>query len=154
MNRSILPILVLGLLLLSVFSGWAAEVNPTEAEAVAEIERRGDTVTVDEKSPDRPIIGVDLHRTPWTEDRDQVTDVALQHIEVLTRLQVLQLSGTKVTDAGLEHLKSLTRLQTLSLGRPGLRMLEREYSKDWPTSDRSTWQARKSPTQGYGTSGG
>ena len=64
MNRIVALMLVLGLSLAVVASGWAAEVNPEQAKAVAEIEKLGGKVTVDEKSPDKPVIGVDLTWTP------------------------------------------------------------------------------------------
>ena len=37
------------------------------------------------------------------------------HLKGLTKLSVLDLSGTQVTDAGLAHLKGLTKLSVLDL---------------------------------------
>ncbi len=42
-------------------------------------------------------------------------DSGLEHLEGLSKLEVLLLSYTKVTDAGLEHLKGLTSLKVLDL---------------------------------------
>ena len=107
MHRIVVLIQVLSLAV--VASGYAAEVNPTEAKVVAEIEELGGKVTIDEKSPEKPVVGVDLKGT-------QVTDIGLAHLEGLTKLQSLDLYGTKVTDAGLERLKGLSELQVLWVG--------------------------------------
>ena len=106
MNRIAPLMLVLGLLLAVVGSGWAAEMNPEQAKAVAEIEKLGGKVIVDEKS--QAVIGVSLRKT-------EVTDAGLVHLKGLTNLEELDLGKTKVTDAGLEHLQGLTKLQWLSL---------------------------------------
>ncbi len=79
-----------------------------QAKAIAEIEKLGGKVTVDKKSPGKPVIRVDLHGS-------EVTDAALEHVKGLTELQTLNLWQTKVTDAGLVHLKGLTKLQGLDL---------------------------------------
>lgn len=44
-----------------------------------------------------------------------VTDVGLEHIKGLTKLNTLDLNNTQVTDAGLEYLKGLTQLEDLDL---------------------------------------
>jgi len=44
-----------------------------------------------------------------------VGDVALEHVERLTELRSLELSGPQVTDVGLENLKGLTKLEWLGL---------------------------------------
>jgi S1-C subfamily serine protease len=83
--------------------------HPKDAgKAIAAIEKLGGKVTFDEKSPNRPVISVDLNRT-------KVTDEELLHLKTLTSLQTLSLTGTKVTDSGLVHLKGLTSLQMLGL---------------------------------------
>ena len=43
-------------------------------------------------------------------------DAEMVHLKGLTKLQTLELFGSKVTDAGLVHLKGLTGLQTFYLG--------------------------------------
>ena len=60
MNRIVALLLVLGLPLVVVASGYAAEANPEQAKAIAEVKKLGGKVTVDEKSPDQPVIGVKL----------------------------------------------------------------------------------------------
>ncbi len=45
----------------------------------------------------------------------QVTDAGLEHVKKLVHLERLFLDGTGVTDAGLEHLKGLTELRVLQL---------------------------------------
>ena len=71
--------------------------------AVAEIERLGGTVEVDETRPEKPVISVDLNRT-------KVTDAGLENLKGLTKRKELDLRFTKVTDTGLVHLKGLTEL--------------------------------------------
>ena len=46
-----------------------------------------------------------------------VTDAGLVHLEGLTDLTFLYLSGTRVTDAGLVHLKGLSKLSGVTLPR-------------------------------------
>ena len=108
MNRLVVLMRVLGLSLAVGASSWAAEANPEQTKAIAEIEKLGGQVTLDEKSPDKAVIGVDLTKT-------KVTDAELVHFKGLTNLQRLVLSNTKVTGVGLQHLKGLTRLETLNL---------------------------------------
>ena len=108
MNRIMLPMLLLGLSLSPVLC-WAAETSADKAKAIAEIERLGGKVTVNDRSPDKPVIGVDLSYTT-------VTDAAMEYLMDLTDLQSLNLYHTKVTGAGLTHLKGLTKLQSLDLG--------------------------------------
>jgi len=110
MNRIAVAMHVLNLSLAVAVPARAAEPNPQAAKAVAEIEKLGGRVTIDENSPDKPVIGVDLEHT-------RVTDAGLEHLKGLTKLQTLDLQGTSVTDAGLEHLKGLVRLKELDLSR-------------------------------------
>jgi len=101
--------LALGFSLAVVASGWAAEVNPEQAKAIAEIEKLGGRVTLDEKSPSKPVIGVNLTCSL------KVTDAGLVHLKGLTTLRSLNLGNTKATDAGLEHLRGLADLHKLIL---------------------------------------
>ena len=123
MNRITIPIM-LGVGLALVFSGCTPEPTskPSEtaaetgqpkaipeadqAKAIAEIEKLGGRVTVDAKSPDEPVIEVELPSS-------KVTDAELQHFAGLAQLQVLDLNGTKITDAGVQHLIRLSKLQQL-----------------------------------------
>ena len=101
MNRFAVLMVTLGLSLASIPWGWAAEPSPDQATAIAEIRKLQGKVTVDEDSPDKPAIGVNLAGT-------QVTDDGLQQLEGLTQLKSVNLSNTAVGDAGLEHLEGLT----------------------------------------------
>ena len=107
MSRATFPMLIMGLSLAPALC-WGAGPNDDQARAIAAIEKLGDKVTVDEKSPDKPAIGVNLTKT-------EVMDAGLVHLERLTQLQWLDLGGTQVTDAGLKHLEGLTQLQWLGL---------------------------------------
>ena len=130
MYRIVLPFLMLGLLLAPIFC-WAAEPKTDQARAIAEIEKLGGKVTVDEKSPGKPVISVDLNacsvrdtglhclradrlRKPDLSIGD-ITDDLLVQLEGLTQLQVLALGGNHITDAGLKPLRGLTQLRELHL---------------------------------------
>jgi hypothetical protein len=130
MKRIVALMLVLGLLLAVVGMGWAAEAGSEQTKAVAEIEKLGGKVIVEEKS--QAVIGVSLRKTDVTDaglvhlkgltnleeldlERTNVTDAGLEHLQGLTKLQWLGLAGTKVTDAGLERLRGLAKLQWLGL---------------------------------------
>jgi hypothetical protein len=108
MNRLAVPILAFGLLVAVMSSVSAAEPNAEQAKAVAEIEKLGGRVKVDEKSPGKPVILVYL-------DGTQVTDAGLEHLKGLSQLRTLNLKDTQVTDAGLKRLKGLSQLQSLDL---------------------------------------
>ena len=82
--------------------------NASQDAAVTAIEELGGHVTIDTKSPNRPVTAVNLFRT-------QVTDPGLVHLKGMTKLDLLILSDTQVTAAGLMHLKGLTNLERLNL---------------------------------------
>jgi hypothetical protein len=111
---------------------WAVEPTAGQTQAIAEIEKLGGKVTVDEKRPGKPVIEVDLASTEVTDagleplrgllhviglslDNTHVTDTGLRHIEGLTQLVVLSLNKTQVTDAGMNRLQKLPLLRALSL---------------------------------------
>ncbi len=73
--------------------------NALQDAAIAAIRKLGGRVTIDTKSPDRPVTHVDLHNT-------QVTDAGLVHLKGLTRLQTLNLYRSQVTDAGVKELRA------------------------------------------------
>ena len=106
MKRRLLPLF--GLLVACVQLGWAAEPNAEQSKAVVEIQQLGGRVTMDEKSPGKPVIAVELGMS-------RVTDAGLENLRGLTELRWLHLSDAAITDAGLEHLSGLTRLETLNL---------------------------------------
>jgi len=91
-----------------VAAGLETEATQEQAKAIAYITRAGGKVTIDEKSPDKAVISVDLTQT-------NVTDAGLANLRGLSQLQSLDLAGTKVSDAGLEQLKALTKLTRLWL---------------------------------------
>jgi hypothetical protein len=95
MNRITLPILILALSLVPVFS-WAAEPNTDQAKAIAAIEKLGGKVTVDEKSPGKPVSSVDLEGT-------QIIDADLVHLKALTQLQDLDLCNRSRCDRVRPH---------------------------------------------------
>ena len=110
MNRMLM--LTLDLSLAPVLC-WAAEPKAEEAKAIAEIRDLGGYVTVDEKSPDSPVIGVNFMKTG--PGKSSLGDAGLVYLKGMAHLQSLILWGTDVTDAGLENLEGLTQLQSLDL---------------------------------------
>lgn len=100
--------LVVALLLISVYSAWAADSQTDQEIAVFEIEILGGNVTRDEDAPNKPVIGADLSRT-------KVTDDVLACLRHFPQLHTLNLARTKITDAGLAYVKELTELRTLGL---------------------------------------
>jgi hypothetical protein len=86
----------------------AAEANPREAKVVAEIAALGGRVTLDEKTPDRSVVAVDLC---WNDDVD---DAVLERLDALANLRSLDLHSCHgVTDAGMVHISRLPSLQCL-----------------------------------------
>jgi internalin A len=144
MNRLMLLSLVLGLPIW-VASAWAAEPNPKQAKAIVEIKKLGGKVTLDEKSPGKPVMGADLMDTQVTDEGlkclralhrlqdlnlyylyyTNVGDAGLEHVKGLTELQFLNLWGTKVTDAGMGHVKGFRQLETLQFGTATRRKAKR-----------------------------
>ena len=94
--------------LVRIPAGLTAKPSADQAKAIAEIEKLGGKVTLDEKSPGKPVHSVTLTGT-------KVCDAELKYLRGLSRLQNLLLGGTQVTDAGLEHLKDVSQLQYLLL---------------------------------------
>jgi hypothetical protein len=76
--------------------------------AIAELEKLGGTIRQDEMRPAAPVVEVDFSDTA-------VGDVGLAHLERLSDLGNLLLSGTQVTDVGLAWLRGLTGLRMLVL---------------------------------------
>ncbi len=112
--------------------GEAAEPAAGQESPTAEIEKLGGTVFLDENSPEKPVVYVDLKGTKTTDaalmrlkgmtklenldlTKTQITDAGLEHLKGLTALTSLVLRDTQITDAGLEHLKGLTKLQGVIL---------------------------------------
>jgi hypothetical protein len=59
--------------------------------------------------------GVGSHIVDLSIDRTQITDVGLQRLKALPRLQLLTFDHTRITEAGLKHLDSLTNLGSLTI---------------------------------------
>ncbi len=112
--------------------GLAQDKETERDQAVAVIQKLKGKFAVDDKSPGKPVVKVDLHGRAAT-DKDlaalkglvfvkamdlghsKITGAGLVHLKGLTRLEKLVLHDTQVGDAGLAHLKGLTRLQILDL---------------------------------------
>ena len=47
-----------------------------------------------------------------------ITDAGIKHLGALQQLKSLDLGGTQITDAGLEHLKGLTELPAIVAQQP------------------------------------
>ncbi len=101
-------------------------------QVLAELKQIGAHVERDEKSPDRPVIGVTLTGTDFQGallgrlsafpqlrklnlGNTNTSDVMLEHLEDVTTLKSLNLSHTKVTGGGLQFLKKMTELEELYL---------------------------------------
>jgi hypothetical protein len=132
MNPIALPMFALMSLAVAV-SGCAGEPRSEEQKAIAEIEKFGGKVLVDETMPGKPVIDVQLPAANLTDadlerlkglthvvvlylPGNKLTDAGLEHLKGFAELEGLFLTGNNVTDAGLKHLKKLTRLRSLYLG--------------------------------------
>ncbi len=107
MNRIAASLAVLGFSFAAGLSS-AAERSLEEAKAIAEIEKLGGRVTMDEKSSDK--LGIEVEFA-----NGKATDKGLERLEALTNLQTLDASHSKVTDAGLKHLHGMSTLRCLDL---------------------------------------
>ena len=80
--------LMAGLLFAFVPRCCAADPSPDQAKAIAQIEKLGGKVQIDEKSPGKLVLRVDLGGT-------KVTDAAQEHLKGLPQLW-LSLAGPQV----------------------------------------------------------
>ena len=105
-------------LLLLVTLGRAAQATApnvsSKARVIAEVERLGGKVELDETLPAKPIVKIDLHST---QVRDEDLAFLGQARKDLKELRYLDLRLTHIGDAGAVNLKNLTSLQTLNLFR-------------------------------------
>lgn len=117
MTRIMPPLLALAFSLAPVLC-WAAEPNSDQAKAIAEIVKRGGTVTVDEKSPGKPVIEVRfvVGNADDTDDTSDAADSALPFLMGMNQLRKLDLDRNAVTDTGLKNLAGMKRLRELHLG--------------------------------------
>jgi hypothetical protein len=70
-----------------------------QERAIVEVKRLGGTVEIDEQSPQRSVVKVDLHASA-------VEDADLAHLAALTELRHLDLRSTKIGDAGVAHFEA------------------------------------------------
>ena len=80
-------------------------------QAIAIIQKEGGFVTLDEKVPGKPVVGVDL-------SGGRVTDAGLKMLAPLKGLQTLKLDYNQVTDGALRSLREIGLLQALSRAVP------------------------------------
>jgi hypothetical protein len=86
-----------------VAGNWA-----TAADAIRDLEKQGAVVSVDEKTPGKPVVKIVF--------RDRATtDAALALLDDFSELRELSICGVAVTDAGMAHLKGLKRLEKLDI---------------------------------------
>jgi len=98
---------VLTLLALAL-AGRSQQTDDPRERALDTIKQLGGQVVIDEKSPDQPILRVDLNGP-------RVTDSVVAHLRGFAFLRTLFLCETKVTDAGLANLRELHDLRVLYL---------------------------------------
>ncbi len=79
-----------------------------EGDVLSQIQRMHGTITIDDESPEKPMVVLMLGNT-------RVTDTWLVHLDELPRLRVLILTNTNISDAGLAHVRGLKSLRQLSL---------------------------------------
>jgi len=101
--------------------------------AMAVIRKVGGNIYVEETTPGKPGIKVDLRNSEITDaglerltglspvlelylNDTKVTDAGLAHLKGMKQLQRLYLNDTKISDAGLPHLAPLVNLQMLTVG--------------------------------------
>ncbi|MEN6450181.1 MAG: hypothetical protein ABFC96_06805 [Thermoguttaceae bacterium] len=144
MNQLAFQTAFLGLLFVSAVNS-AVGYSPEQSNAIAEIRDHGGLITVDEKSPGKPVVEV---RFGWTTTDEVVghlkvfpelrsvilgvrfTDAGMKDLKELTQLEMLVLAETEVTDAGIAALKDLTRLRHLELEDTGITDAALVYLKD------------------------
>src|SRR4051795_9317050 len=90
---------VLALLALA-FAAQSQPSSEARDRALDTITRLGGQVVFDDKSPDQPVLRVDLNGP-------RVTDAVVAQLRVFVFLRTLFLCETKVTDAGLANLRDL-----------------------------------------------
>ena len=83
-------------------------------EAVERIRALGGVLVIDEKSPDKPVIAIDLSEKP-------ISTSDLSACKFFPQLQTLNLSRAGVTDEALEHMgelvQQLDRVRTSAIRR-------------------------------------
>lgn len=117
MKPSTIAMLVFVLLLAAACAKGPPEPQPEKANAIAEINRLGGKVEIDQTDPSKPAIRIELAgaRGPQGGSGPTIGDAVLAQIAGLDGLRFLKLDNCEVTDAGLVHLKGVPQLQELSL---------------------------------------
>ena len=113
----------------------ALDIIVRRQQAIDEIRRLSGQFELDDASPERPVVLVDIHYELDDEDlahlvmrlaafphlttlrlkSPKITDAGLAHLTSLSELRSLTLENAAITDAGLAHLKALTHLEELNL---------------------------------------
>ena len=145
MNRITFPMLTLGLSLAPVLC-WAAEPNADQAKAIAEIEKLGGKVTVDEKSPGKPVIAVDLAE-------HQVTDAGTGTSQ---RLDPTPIAGPGGHQGDRRWAGTSQRVDPTPIAEPGVHQGDRRWAgasqRIDPTPIAEPERTPRSPTLGWNTS--
>ena len=105
---------------------------PPQHLVAKQFQEFGGTITFNEDAPAKSVIGVQLPAVKTTDvqmellrgldklqtldvSNSKVSDKGLYHLSELIELRSLDLDGTEITDEGLTHLSKLKNLQTLEL---------------------------------------
>ena len=87
-----------------------------KAKAIAELERVGCRITIDEKTPGKDVTEVDFDISMHDPHDPKPNDATLRYIAGFEQLRVLVLDYSEITDRGMVHLKGLTKLEKLFIG--------------------------------------
>ncbi len=115
-------------------SGAFAKAKPDPIRVLIELDKVGAYIERDRKSPDEPVIGIDLSGREYDARllnklvafpqlrklnlaQTKTSDLSLEHLEEVTSLQILNLSHTKVTGGGMQFVKYLINLEELNLNQ-------------------------------------
>jgi hypothetical protein len=125
-------VVVLTLVLFMIQRGASAKETFDPAAVIAEIQQYGGRVERDMKSPDQPVIGVNLSGTAYRAavlnklvafpqlrnldlSGETTSDLFLEHLHDVTTLRSLNLSHTKVTKGGIQFLTKMVEMEDLDL---------------------------------------
>jgi hypothetical protein len=90
----------------------ALDTAARQQRAFDAIREYGGKYEVEEKTPGRPVVRVDLR---YYEMNNEAVANFTEVLQAFPRLAALQFKSTKITDAGLAHLKRLPQLRSVSL---------------------------------------
>jgi hypothetical protein len=125
----------------------AQDSKAVKERAIAAIKKLGGEIEVDTKSPDMPVVGVNLKHT-------EEIDASLEHLKSLTELERLSLKDTKVTDDGIVYIKGLTNLEVLELDRTKVTDNGLKHLKGFIKLRRLDLGGTRSPTRAWNDSRG